>query len=109
MASARFDPSPTRRRRAFSGRTLRRRGTAGTQSSTAGSARRPTLMLDLARVGAGTRVLDIAAGSGGQSIAAARRGAIVLATDISSNILDEAAAAARAAGVVDHRDPGHGR
>ena len=56
-------------------------------------------MLDLARVGAGTRVIDIAAGSGGQSLAAARRGAIVLATDISSNILDEAAAAARAAGV----------
>ncbi len=57
-----------------------------------------TRMLDLARVGAGTRVIDIAAGSGGQSLAAARRGAVVLATDISSNILDEAAAAARAAG-----------
>ncbi len=57
------------------------------------------LMLDLARVHDGSRVLDIAAGSGGQSIAAARRGATVLATDISSNILDEAAAAARAAGV----------
>ena len=58
-----------------------------------------TRMLDLARVGAGTRVIDIAAGSGGQSLAAARRGAVVLATDISSNILDEAAAAARAAGL----------
>jgi SAM-dependent methyltransferase len=57
------------------------------------------LMLDLAGVEAGTRVLDIAAGSGGQSIAAARRGATVLATDISSNILEEAAQAARAAGV----------
>jgi SAM-dependent methyltransferase len=57
------------------------------------------LMLDLAGVGEGTRVLDIAAGSGGQSIAAGRRGATVLATDISSNILEEAAAAARAAGV----------
>ena len=57
------------------------------------------LMLDLAGVHEGTRVLDIAAGSGGQSIAAARRGARVLATDISSNILDEAAAAARVAGV----------
>jgi SAM-dependent methyltransferase len=56
-------------------------------------------MLDLAQVGEGTRVLDIAAGSGGQSIAAARRGAVVLATDISSKILDEAAAAARAAGL----------
>jgi cyclopropane fatty-acyl-phospholipid synthase-like methyltransferase len=57
------------------------------------------LMLDLAGVQAGTRVLDIAAGSGGQSIAAARRGATVLATDISSNILEEADRAARAAGV----------
>ena len=57
------------------------------------------LMLDLAGVHEGSRVLDIAAGSGGQSVSAARRGATVLATDISSNILDEAAAAARAAGV----------
>jgi SAM-dependent methyltransferase len=56
-------------------------------------------MLDLAHVSEGTRVLDIAAGSGGQSLAAARRGAVVLATDISSRILDEAAAAARAAGL----------
>ena len=56
-------------------------------------------MLDAAQVGEGTRVLDIAAGSGGQSLEAARRGALVLATDISSNILDEAAAAARAAGL----------
>jgi SAM-dependent methyltransferase len=57
------------------------------------------LMLDLARVGRGTRVLDVAAGSGGQSIAAARRGATVLATDIAPDILAEAEAAARAAGV----------
>jgi SAM-dependent methyltransferase len=57
------------------------------------------LMLDLAGVGAATRVIDIAAGSGGQSIAAARRGATVLATDISSNILGEAERAARAAGI----------
>jgi SAM-dependent methyltransferase len=57
------------------------------------------LMLDLAGVREGTRVVDIAAGSGGQSIAAARRGATVLATDISSNILDEAAEAVRAADV----------
>src|SRR6185503_7679389 len=56
-------------------------------------------MLDLAAVADGSRVLDVAAGSGGQSIAAARRGATVLATDISSNILAEAEAAARDAGV----------
>jgi SAM-dependent methyltransferase len=57
------------------------------------------LMLDLAGIQAGTRVIDIAAGSGGQSIAAGRRGATVLATDISSNILEEAERAARAAGI----------
>jgi SAM-dependent methyltransferase len=57
------------------------------------------LMLDVAGVGEGSRVLDIAAGSGGQSIAAARRGATVLATDIAPNILAEAEAAARAAGI----------
>jgi SAM-dependent methyltransferase len=57
------------------------------------------LMLDLAGVGQGTRVVDIAAGSGGQSIAAGRRGATVLATDISANILREAEEAARVAGV----------
>ena len=57
------------------------------------------LMLDLAGVRAGAQVLDIAAGSGGQSLAAARRGARVLATDSSSNILGEAEAAARAAGL----------
>jgi SAM-dependent methyltransferase len=58
-----------------------------------------TLMLDLARIEADTSVIDVAAGSGGQTIAAARRGARVLATDISSNILEEAAAAVRAAGL----------
>ncbi|HZQ82593.1 MAG TPA: class I SAM-dependent methyltransferase [Gaiellaceae bacterium] len=58
-----------------------------------------TLMLDLAGIGQGTRVIDIAAGSGGQSLAAARRGAVVLATDLSANILAEAEAAARAAGL----------
>ncbi len=59
-------------------------------------------MLDLAHIGPGSRVLDIAAGSGGQTVVAARRvgpGGAVLATDISSNILDEAEAAARAAGL----------
>ena len=57
------------------------------------------LLLDLAAVGEGSRVLDVAAGAGGQTLAAARRGASVLATDISSNILDFAAAQARAAGL----------
>jgi SAM-dependent methyltransferase len=56
-------------------------------------------MLDAAGVGAGSRVLDVAAGAGGQSVAAARRGASVVATDISSNILELAVSEARAAGV----------
>jgi SAM-dependent methyltransferase len=55
-------------------------------------------MLDLTDVGEGTRVLDVAAGSGGQTLAAARRGATVLATDISEAILEYAAAEARRAG-----------
>lgn len=48
------------------------------------------LMLDLASIGPGSHVLDVAAGAGGQSIAAARRAGptgSVLATDISDQIL----------------------
>jgi SAM-dependent methyltransferase len=59
-------------------------------------------MLDMARVGPGGRVLDVAAGAGGQSIAAARRvgpGGSVLATDISENILRFAEQAAAEAGL----------
>jgi SAM-dependent methyltransferase len=47
-------------------------------------------MLDLAGVASGSRVLDVAAGAGGQSVAAARRAGPqgrVLATDISAGIL----------------------
>jgi SAM-dependent methyltransferase len=44
-------------------------------------------MLDLAGVRDGSRVLDVAAGAGGEAPAAARRGATVLATDISDAIL----------------------
>lgn len=59
-------------------------------------------MLDMAAVGAGSRVLDIAAGAGEQTLAAARRagpGGSVLATDISPAILRYALAAARGAGL----------
>ena len=59
-------------------------------------------MLDAAGVGPGAHVLDVAAGAGGQSIAAARRvgaGGRVLATDISPTILTYAAKAAAEAGV----------
>ena len=60
------------------------------------------LMLDLARLRPGDRVLDIAAGDGYQSIAAARRvgpTGHVLAVDIAREQLRYAATAAREAGV----------
>jgi SAM-dependent methyltransferase len=60
------------------------------------------LMLDEAGLRAGSRVLDLAAGAGGQTIAAARRvgpSGSVLATDISPAILSFAEDAARAAGL----------
>jgi len=60
------------------------------------------LMLDMAGIGAGSRVLDVAPGAGGQTLAAARRvgpSGSVLATDISSNILGYAEQTARDAGL----------
>lgn len=59
-------------------------------------------MLDDAHLDAGSRVLDVAAGAGGQTLAAARRvgpTGHVLATDISPAILEFAAAEARRAGL----------
>ena len=61
-----------------------------------------SVMLDMAGVGTGSRVLDVAAGAGGQTLAAARRvgpSGSVLATDISANILGYAEQAARDAGL----------
>jgi SAM-dependent methyltransferase len=65
-----------------------------------------TLMLDAAGITTGSTVLDVAAGAGGQSLAAARRvgpSGQVLATDISPAILGHAAAAAAAAGLTNVR------
>lgn len=59
-------------------------------------------MLDLAQVGPGCRVLDVAAGAGEQSLTAARRvgpGGHVLATDIAPALLAHAERDARAAGL----------
>ena len=59
-------------------------------------------MLDMARIGPGSRVLDVAAGAGEQTLVAARRAGPtghVLATDISPTILRYAAAAAQRAGL----------
>src|SRR3712207_6179046 len=55
-------------------------------------------MLEMAEVGPDARVLDVAAGAGGQTIAAAKRvgsTGYVLATDISTNILEYASEAAQ--------------
>jgi len=60
------------------------------------------MMLDMAGVRSGSNVLDIAAGAGDQTIVAAKRvgpEGRVLATDISSNILEFAAAEAGKAGL----------
>jgi SAM-dependent methyltransferase len=60
------------------------------------------VMLDMAAVGPGARVLDVAAGAGEQTIAIARRvgpAGHVVATDISSRILEYAAAEARRHGL----------
>ena len=65
-----------------------------------------TLMLDAAGITIGSTVLDVAAGAGGQSLAAARRigpSGQVLATDISPAILQYAATAAAAAGLTNVR------
>lgn len=59
------------------------------------------LMLDLAGVAAGSRVLDVGAGSGDQTIVAAQRvgpGGSILATDPSASMVDLTEAAVRAAG-----------
>lgn len=59
-------------------------------------------MLDMARIGPGQQVLDIAAGAGEPAITTAKRvgpSGRVLATDIAPNILDYAARAASAEGL----------
>jgi len=60
------------------------------------------MMLDLAALQSGHRVLDVAAGTGGQTMLAARRvgsSGYVLATDLSAAMLNVAAEAARKAGL----------
>lgn len=59
-------------------------------------------MLDLAEVGPGDQILDIAAGAGQQTLEAARRvgpSGCVLATDLSANLLDFAQSEAEEAGL----------
>lgn len=59
-------------------------------------------MLDLASIGPGDRVLDVAAGTGEQTLAAARRvgpSGHILATDVAAAMLERAAASAGQAGL----------
>ena len=59
-------------------------------------------MLDLANIRVGSQVLDVGAGAGDQTLAAARRTGptgFVLATDISARRLEVAATLARQAGL----------
>jgi ubiquinone/menaquinone biosynthesis C-methylase UbiE len=60
------------------------------------------LMLDQAGVGPGSRVLDVAAGAGGQTLTAARRtgpDGILLATDVSEPLVERVRISALADGV----------
>ncbi len=60
------------------------------------------IMLDMTHVGVGARVLDVAAGTGDQTMQAAQRvgpGGYVLATDIAPNVLAHCATNARDAGL----------
>ena len=60
------------------------------------------MMLDLVRVAEGSRVLDVGAGAGDSTVAAARRvgpTGRVLATDVSASMLEAAAELARQAGL----------
>ena len=56
-------------------------------------------LVEAAGVGAGRRVLDVAAGTGNAAIPAAQRGADVVASDLTPELLDAGRARARAAGV----------
>jgi ubiquinone/menaquinone biosynthesis C-methylase UbiE len=57
------------------------------------------LLAEAADVRAGERVLDVAAGNGNASLAAARRSAHVISTDYVPHLLDKGAARARAEGL----------
>ncbi len=57
------------------------------------------ILVDVVDVQPGQRVLDVAAGTGTSAIPAARRGAEVVATDLTPELLDVGRAAAAAEGV----------
>jgi len=67
------------------------------------------ILVETVDVQPGQRVLDVAAGTGSSAIPATRRGAEVIATDLTPELLDVARAAADAEGLPDRaqrtRDP----
>ncbi len=56
-------------------------------------------LVDACPIGSGTRVLDVAAGTGNASIPAAQRGAEVTASDLTPELLDAGRARPEAAGL----------
>jgi ubiquinone/menaquinone biosynthesis C-methylase UbiE len=56
-------------------------------------------LVDACGIGQGTRVLDVAAGTGNASIVAAQRGASVTASDLTPELLDAGRARAQSEGV----------
>ena len=102
MSTQAFDPGAYKEttRKQWQGRPRRRDRWGDVIDGWLGPA--TEVMLDMAGIREGGRVLDVAAGAGGQSLTAARRageGGSVLATDVSSNLLDFAASRARDAGL----------
>jgi ubiquinone/menaquinone biosynthesis C-methylase UbiE len=57
------------------------------------------VLVDACRIGSGTRVLDVAAGSGNASIPAAERGASVVASDLTPELLEAGRLRAEAKGL----------
>src|SRR5260370_22882978 len=93
-------PTSSKSRLASNGRTRLKHGTTGECFSDSGLGPATQQLLDMARVAEGSRVLDVAAGAGDQTLLIAERvGAKghVLATDISSNILEFAPAKSKRA------------
>jgi SAM-dependent methyltransferase len=102
MSAARFDPAAYKRTTTDQWQTAAEPWHRWGPTLEAWLGAATETMLDMAGVAPGSRVLDVAAGAGGQTLAAARRvgpGGHVLATDISGNILAFAERSAREAGV----------
>ena len=97
-----FDPAKFKQTTRAQWESAAEPGTAGARSLDRWLGPSTEAMLDMAGVAPGSRVLDVAAGAGEQSLAAARRAGPkghVLATDISPAILAYASAAAAKAGI----------